>query len=40
VRSAIEARYWPHPMAARAFLDRHLLVRSGAFLLAWKRLLV
>ena len=40
VRSAIEARYWPHPMAARAYLDRHLLVRSGAFLLAWKRLLV
>ena len=40
VRSAIEARYWAHPMAARAYLDRHLLVRSGAFLLAWKRLLV
>jgi hypothetical protein len=39
VRSAIEARYWPHPMSARAYLDRHLLVRSGAFLLAWKRLL-
>jgi hypothetical protein len=40
VRSAVESRYWPHPMAARAYLDRHLLVRSGAFLLAWKRLLV
>jgi hypothetical protein len=40
VRSAIEARYWPHPMAARAYLDRHLLVRRGAFLLAWKRLLL
>lgn len=40
VRSAIEALYWPHPMASRAYLDRHLLVRSGVFLLAWKRLLV
>ena len=40
VRSAIDSRYWPHPMAAPAYLDRHLLVRSGAFLLAWKRLLV
>jgi len=40
VRTAIEARYWLHPMATRAYLDRHLLVRSGAFLLAWKRLLV
>ncbi|HEU5258891.1 MAG TPA: hypothetical protein VFU28_23050 [Vicinamibacterales bacterium] len=40
VRSTIETRYWPHPMATRAYLDRHLLVRSGAFLLAWKRLLV
>ena len=39
VRTAIEARYWLHPMATRAYLDRHLLVRSGAFLLAWKRLL-
>lgn len=38
VRSALEKRYWMHPMAARAYLDRHLLVRSGAFLLAWKRL--
>ena len=40
VRSAVEARYWAHPMAARPYLDRHLLVRSGTFLLAWKRLLV
>lgn len=38
VRSAVDARYWPHPMSARPYLDRHLLVRSGAFLLAWKRL--
>ena len=40
VRTALAARYWLHPMASRAYLDRHLLVRSGAFLLAWKRLLV
>ena len=40
VRSAVDARYWPHPMSARPYLDRHLLVRSGAFLLAWKRLQV
>jgi hypothetical protein len=39
VRTAVEARYWLHPMATRAYLDRYLLVRSGAFLLAWKRLL-
>ena len=38
VRSAVAARYWPHPMSARPYLDRHLLVRSGAFLLGWKRL--
>jgi len=38
VRSAIERWYWLHPMAGPAYLDRHLLVRSGAFLLGWKRL--
>jgi putative sugar O-methyltransferase len=38
VRSAVDERYWPHPMSARPYLDRHLLVRSGAFLLGWKRL--
>lgn len=38
VRSAIDRCYWLHPMASRAYLDRHLLVRNGAFLLGWKRL--
>jgi hypothetical protein len=38
VRSAIERCYWLHPMASRAYLDRHLLVRNGAFLFGWKRL--
>jgi hypothetical protein len=38
VQSAIDRWYWLHPMASRAYLDRHLLVRNGAFLLAWKRL--
>jgi len=39
VRSAIERWYWLHPMAVPAYLDRRLLVRNGAFLLGWKRLL-
>jgi hypothetical protein len=38
VRSAMERWYWLHPMADPAYLDRHLVVRSGAFLLGWKRL--
>jgi hypothetical protein len=38
VRPAIERCYWLHPMASRAYLDRHLLVRNGAFLFGWKRL--
>ena len=38
VRSAIDRYYWLHPMASRAYLDRHLLVRNGAFLFGWKRL--
>ena len=40
VRSAIDRCYWLHPMASRAYLDRHLLVRNGAFLFGWKRLRV
>jgi len=38
VRAVVDRWYWLHPMASRAYLDRHLLVRNGAFLLGWKRL--
>jgi hypothetical protein len=38
VQAAVDRWYWLHPMASRAYLDRHLLVRNGAFLLGWKRL--
>lgn len=38
VRTALERSFWLHPMAAPAYLERQLLVRSGAFLLGWKRL--